>query len=65
MYQFRLSRIGLKTESRANGLAAIALCTALPGIASASILIAIAETEIQPNAITCDRLLTAIIVFSL
>lgn len=65
MYQFRLGKIGLKTDLGANWLAAIALCTALLGIAVASILIAIAETEIKPNAIACDRLLIAAIAFSL
>ena len=63
MYQFRLSRIGKELESKANWIAPIALCIALLGIASASILIAIASTEIKPNAITCDRLLIAAIAF--
>jgi drug/metabolite transporter (DMT)-like permease len=65
MYQFRLSKISLKTKLGSNWLAAIALFTALLGIAVASILIAIAETEIEPNAITCDRLLVAAIAFSI
>ena len=64
MYQFRLGRIGKELESKANWIAPIALCIALLGIASASILIAIASTEIKPNAITCDRLLIAAIAFS-
>ncbi len=63
MYQFRLGRIGKELESKANWIAPIALCIALLGIASASILIAIASTEIKPNAITCDRLLIAAIAF--
>jgi len=63
MYQFRLVKIGKKLESGANWIAPIALFIALLGIASASILIAVAETEIQPNAITCDRLLIAAIAF--
>ncbi len=62
MYQFRLGKIG-KVESGANWLAPIALGIALLGIASASILIAIAETEIQPNGVTCNRLLIAAIAF--
>lgn len=66
MYQFRLSKIGKKSEkSDADWIAPIALGVALLGIASASILIAIASIEIQPLAITCDRLLIATIVFSL
>ncbi len=64
MYQFRLGRIGKELESKANWIAPVALCIALLGIASASILIAIASTEIKPNAITCDRLLIAAIAFS-
>ncbi len=63
MYQFRLGKIGKELESKVNWIAPIALCIALLGIATASILIAIAETEIQPNAITCDRLLIAAIAF--
>lgn len=46
-------------------LAPIALCLALLGIASASILIVIAEQEIGPNAITCNRLGLAAIAFAL
>lgn len=65
MYQFRLSNLGKELESRANWIAPIALCIALLGIAAASILIAIAETEIKPNAITCDRLIIAAIAFSI
>lgn len=65
MYQFRLSNLGKELESRANWIAPIALCVALVGIASASILIAIAETEIEPNAITCDRLLIAAATFGI
>ena len=64
MYQFRLGKIGKELESGADWIAPIALCIALLGIASASILIAIAETELQPNAITCGRLLIAAIAFS-
>ncbi|MDJ0590717.1 MAG: DMT family transporter [Pleurocapsa sp. MO_226.B13] len=63
MYQFRLGKIGKELESGANWLAPIALGIALLGIASASILIAIAETEIQPNGVTCNRLLIAAIAF--
>lgn len=63
MYQFRLVQIG-KAVSKANWIAPIALGIALLGIATASILIAIAEGEIKPNAITCDRLLLAAIAFS-
>ena len=63
MYQFRLAQFG-KTVLKANWIAPLALGIALLGIASASILIAIAETEIKPNAITCDRLLLAAIAFS-
>jgi hypothetical protein len=48
MYQFRLDKINKELESKANWIAPIALCIALLGIATASILIAIAETEIQP-----------------
>lgn len=65
MYQFRLSNIGKELESKANWIALIALCIALLAIAVASILIAIAETEITPNAITCDRLLIAAVAFSI
>ena len=64
MYQFRLGKIGKKLQSGANWIAPIALGIALLGIASASILIAVAETELQPNAITCCRLLIAAIAFS-
>ena len=63
MYQFRLGKIGKELGAGANWLAPIALCIALLGIASASILIAIASSEIKPNAITCDRLLIAAIAF--
>lgn len=65
MYQFRLGKIGKELESGANWIAPIALSVALLGIASASILIAIAETEIKPNVITCDRLLIAAIAFGI
>ncbi|WP_036484847.1 DMT family transporter [Myxosarcina sp. GI1] len=65
MYQFRLGKIGRETVSASNWIAPIALGVALLGIASASILIAIAEREIEPNAITCDRLLIAAVVFSI
>ena len=63
MYQFRLAQFG-KTVLKANWIAPLALGIALLGIASASILITIAQTEIKPNAITCDRLLLAAIAFS-
>lgn len=63
MYQFRLAQFG-KTVLKANWIAPLALGIALLGIASASILIAIAQSEIKPNAITCDRLLLAAIAFS-
>ena len=63
MYQFRLGKIG-KVETEASWIAPIALGIALLGIASASILIAIASTEMNPNAITCDRLLLAAMAFS-
>lgn len=67
MYQFRLSNVGKELKSKANWIApiALALCIALLTIAAASILIAIAETEITPNAITCDRLLIAAVAFSI
>ena len=65
MYQFRLGKIGKELESSVNWIAPIALGVALLGIASASILIAIASTEIEPNAITCDRLLIVDIFFLL
>ncbi|MGF1591114.1 MAG: DMT family transporter [Pleurocapsa sp.] len=65
MYQFRLSNIGKKLESKANWIAPIALGIALLAIAAASILIVIAETEITPNAITCDRLLIAAVAFGI
>ena len=64
MYQFRLGKIGKELESGADWIAPIALCVALLGIASASILIAVASSEIRPNAITGDRLLIAAIAFS-
>ena len=63
MYQFRLAKVS-KTTSERNWLSAIALGAALLGIATASILIAIASKEMQPNAITCDRLIIATIIFS-
>lgn len=63
MYQFRLAQFG-KTVLKANWIAPLALGIALLGIATASILIAIAQSEIKPNAITCDRLLLAAIAFS-
>ena len=65
MYQFKLGERGKASESKTNWLGAIALGVALLGIATASILIAIASTEMTPNAITCDRLLIATIVFSI
>lgn len=64
MYQFQLGNIGKDLESKGIGIAPIALCIALLGIAFASILITVASTELQPNAITCDRLLIAAIAFS-
>ena len=63
MYQFKLAKIG-KNTAKTDWLSAIALGAALLGIATASILIAIASEEMQPNAITCDRLIIATIVFS-
>ena len=65
MYQFKLGKLGRTSESKTNWLAAIALGVALLGIATASILIAVASTEMTPNAITCNRLLIATIVFSI
>ena len=65
MYQFKLGKIGQTLESEANWLGAVALGVALLGIATASILIAIASTEMTPNAITCDRLLIATVIFSI
>ena len=64
MYQFQLGNIGKNLKTKEIGIASIALCTALLGIATASILIEIASTELQSNAITCDRLLIAAIAFS-
>ena len=64
MYQYKLA----KTEENplaTDWLSAIALVAALLGIATASILIAIASKEIQANAITCDRLIIATIIFSI
>ncbi|MGB7487806.1 MAG: DMT family transporter, partial [Phormidesmis sp.] len=46
-------------------LAPLALCLALIGISSASILVVIAEQEIGPNATTCNRLGIAAIAFGL
>lgn len=65
MYQFRISKLGSNTELTSELIAALALCLALLGIASASILIVIAEQEIGPNATTCNRLGIAAIAFSL
>ncbi len=66
MYQFRISKIGSSNTELTSGLvAAIALCLALLAIASASIVIVIAEQEIGPNATTCDRLGIAAIAFGL
>ena len=65
MYQFRLGKIGKELESPRSWVATIALGLALLGIASASILIAIASGEIKSNAITCDRLLIAAVTFGI
>ena len=65
MYQFRVGNLGKELESKIDWIAPAALGVALVGIASASILIAIAETELQPNAITCDRLLIAAATFGI
>jgi drug/metabolite transporter (DMT)-like permease len=65
MYQFRIGRIGLTVNSQANWLSALALGTALIGIATASVLIAIASKEIEANAITCNRLLIAGFAFAI
>ena len=63
MYQYRLGKIGQKLDKSKSWLAPIALCISLLGIATASILIEIASTEIEPNAITSDRLIIAAIAF--
>ena len=63
MNQFRSSKIGSNIEPTSGLVAAIALCIALLGIASASILIVVAEQEIGPNAVTCNRLGMAAIAF--
>ncbi|MGV2830042.1 DMT family transporter [Myxosarcina sp. GI1(2024)] len=63
MYQFRLGTLARETASARNWTAAIALGLALLGIALASILIAIAERELTPYAITGDRLLIAAVAF--
>ena len=65
MYQFRIGKISAKVESTTGLAAAVALCIALLGIASASILIVMAAQEIGPNAITGDRLAIAAIAFAL
>lgn len=65
MYQFKLGQIGKTSDSQGNWSRAIALCIALLGIAIASVLITLASTEMTPNAITCDRLLIATIVFGI
>lgn len=65
MYQFRIGKIGLTVDSQANWLSALALGTALVGIATASVLIALASQEIKANAITCDRLLIAGFTFAI
>ena len=65
MYQFRIGKISAKVESTPGLAAAVALCIALLGIASASILIVMAAQEIGPNAITGDRLAVAAIAFAL
>ncbi len=65
MYQFRISIHQLKHRANTSFVAALTLCTALLGIASASILIVIAEQEIGPNATTCNRLGMAAIAFGL
>ena len=65
MYQFKLGKIGKTSESKTNWLGAIALGVALLGIATASILIAIASQEMTANTITCNRLLIATIVFTI
>lgn len=64
MYQFKLAKTE-KTSSATDWYSAIALITALLGIATASILIAVASKEIQPNAITCDRLIVATVIFGI
>ena len=65
MYQFRIGKISAKVESTTGLAAAVALCIALLGIASASILIVMAAQEIGSNAITGDRLAVAAIAFAL
>ena len=65
MYQFKLGQIGKTSDSGGSWSRAIALCIALLGIAIASVLITLASTEMTPNAITCDRLLIATIVFGI
>ena len=65
MYQFRIGKISAKVESTTGLAAAVALCIALLGIASASILIVMVAQEIGPNAITGDRLAVAAIAFAL
>ena len=63
MYQFRLGKIGKELKSKANWIAPIALGIALLGIASQRVAGvppviatgegAIAEAEIEPNALHC------------
>lgn len=53
------------SPSIATWLAPIALCIALVGIASASILVVLAEQEISSNAVACNRLGFAAIAFGL
>lgn len=62
---FRISKIGSNLELTSGLGAAIALGIALFGIASASILIVVAEQEIGPNATTFNRLGMAAIAFGL
>lgn len=65
MYQSKISKISSNIEQTSNLVAVLALCVALLGIASASILVVIAEQEIGPNATTCNRLGMAAIAFGL
>ncbi|PPS41167.1 DMT family transporter [Chroococcidiopsis sp. TS-821] len=65
MEQFKLGSVNHASPTLiANGLAAIALGIALVGIAFASILTAIAQQEIGPNATTFNRLGIAAIAFA-
>lgn len=65
MEQFELGTGSNTNKDSSNLAAAIALCVALFGIATASILTVVAQTEMSSNAITFNRLGIATLAFSI